>query len=120
MQIAVYIVAYIIVGWDVLYKAFNNIINGKVFDEYFLMSIATLGAFGLADFVEGISVIIFYQVGEMFQRVAVSNSRDNINALIDIKPEYAFVKEGDIVVQRTPEELRIGDIILVKVGEKFQ
>ena len=118
MQIAVYIVAYIIVGWDVLYKAFNNIINGKVFDEYFLMSIATLGAFGLADFVEGISVIIFYQVGEMFQRVAVSNSRDNINALIDIKPEYAFVKEGDIVVQRTPEELRIGDIILVKVGEK--
>ena len=118
MQIAVYIVAYIIVGWDVLYKAFNNIINGKVFDEYFLMSIATLGAFGLADFVEGISVMIFYQVGEMFQRVAVSNSRDNINALIDIKPEYAFVKEGDIVVQRTPEELRIGDIILVKVGEK--
>ena len=118
MQIAVYIVAYIIVGWDVLYKAFNNIINGKVFDEYFLMSIATLGAFGLADFVEGISVMIFYQIGEMFQRVAVSNSRDNINALIDIKPEYAFVKEGDIVVQRTPEELRIGDIILVKVGEK--
>lgn len=118
MQIAVYIVAYIIVGWDVLYKAFNNIINGKVFDEYFLMSIVTLGAFGLADFVEGISVMIFYQVGEMFQRVAVSNSRDNINALIDIKPEYAFVKEGDIVVQRTPEELRIGDIILVKVGEK--
>src|SRR5574344_129779 len=118
MQIAVYIVAYIIVGWDVLYKAFNNIINGKVFDEYFLMSIATLGAFGLADFVEGISVIIFYQVGEMFQRVAVSNYRDNINALIELKTEYAFVKEGDIVVQRTPEELRIGDIILVKVGEK--
>ncbi len=119
IQIAIYLVAYLLVGWDVLYKAFKNITTGKIFDEYFLMSIATIGAFALADFVEGISVMIFYQVGEMFQRVAVSNSRESINALIDIKPEYAFVKEGEIVVQKTPEEVKIGDILLVKVGEKI-
>ena len=119
IQIAIYLVAYLLVGWDVLYKAFKNITTGKIFDEYFLMSIATIGAFALADFIEGISVMIFYQVGEMFQRVAVSNSRESINALIDIKPEYAFVKEGEIVVQKTPEEVKIGDILLVKVGEKI-
>lgn len=119
LQIFIYVLAYILVGWDVLYKAFKNITTGKIFDEYFLMSIATIGAFALADFIEGISVMIFYQVGEMFQRVAVSNSRESINALIDIKPEYAFVKEGEIVVQKTPEEVKIGDILLVKVGEKI-
>ena len=70
------------------------------------MSIVTIGAFTLADFIEGISVMIFYQVGEMFQRVAVSNSRESINALIDIKPEYAFVKEGEIVVQKTLKRLK--------------
>ncbi len=118
VQIAVYVLAYLLVGWDVLYKAFTNIKSGKVFDEYFLMSIATLGAIGLFDFVEAITVMIFYQVGEMFQRVAVGNSRDNINDLIDIKPEYAFVKQGEIIVQKAPEELKIGDIVLVKVGEK--
>ena len=118
LQITVYVLAYLLVAWDVLYKAFKNIINGKIFDEYFLMSIATIGAFALADFVEGISVMIFYQVGEMFQRVAVNNSRDSINSLINIKPEYAFVKEGELIVQKEPEEVKIGDVILVKVGEK--
>ena len=107
-----------IVAWDVLYKAFKNIIVGKVFDEYFLMSIATIGAIALFDFVEAIAVMVFYQVGEMFQRVAVNNSRDSINALIDIKPEFAFVKEGETIVQKTPQELKLDDTILVKVGEK--
>ena len=82
------------------------------------MSIATIGAIALFDFVEAIAVMIFYQVGEMFQRVAVNNSRDSINALIDIKPEFAFVKEGEAVVQKTPQELKLDDVILVKVGEK--
>ena len=82
------------------------------------MSIATIGAIALFDFVEAIAVMVFYQVGEMFQRVAVNNSRDSINALIDIKPEFAFVKEGETVVQKTPQELKLDDVILVKVGEK--
>ena len=118
IQITVFLIAYIIVAWDVLYKAFKNIIVGKVFDEYFLMSIATIGAIALFDFVEAIAVMVFYQVGEMFQRVAVNNSRDSINALIDIKPEFAFVKEGEAVVQKTPQELKLDDVILVKVGQK--
>ena len=118
IQITVFLIAYMIVAWDVLYKAFKNIIVGKVFDEYFLMSIATIGAIALFDFVEAIAVMVFYQVGEMFQRVAVNNSRDSINALIDIKPEFAFVKEGETIVQKTPQELKLDDVILVKVGEK--
>ena len=117
-QIALYLVAYLLVGWDVVYKAIKNLIHGKVFDEHFLMSIATIGAFSLNDFVEGISVMIFYQIGEMFQAVAVNNSRDNINALLDIKPEFANVKEGESIVQKAPEDVKLDDIILIKVGEK--
>ena len=117
-QIALYLVAYLLVGWDVVYKAVKNLVHGKVFDEHFLMSIATIGAFFLNDFVEGISVMIFYQIGEMFQAVAVSNSRDSINALLDIKPEFANIKVGENIVQKAPEDVKIGDIVLVKVGEK--
>lgn len=118
IQIIVYILAYVLVGWDVLYKAATNIIRGKVFDEHFLMGIATIGAFALGEYVEGISVMIFYQIGEMFQSVAVNNSRDSINALIDIKPEFANVKEKENIIQKAPEEVKISDIILVKTGEK--
>ena len=117
-QIALYLIAYLLVGWDVVYKAVKNLVHGKVFDEHFLMSIATIGAFFLNDFVEGISVMIFYQIGEMFQAVAVSNSRDSINALLDIKPEFANIKVGENIVQKAPEDVKIGDIVLVKVGEK--
>ncbi|XPV53177.1 MAG: hypothetical protein ACNI3H_13230 [Halarcobacter ebronensis] len=78
------------------------------------MSIATIGAFGLGEYVEGIAVMIFYQVGEMFQAVAVNNSRDSINALIDIKPEFANVKEGEKVVQKSPDEVKIGDTNISK------
>ena len=119
-QIALYLVAYLLVGWDVVYKAIQNLIHGKLFDEHFLMSIATLGAFSLNDFVEGISVMIFYQIGEMFQAVAVNNSRDNINALLDIKPEFANIKVGENIVQKAPEDVKLDDIILIKVGEKVQ
>ncbi len=118
LQFITYLIAYFLVGWDVLYKAVKNIANGKVFDEHFLMGIATIGAFVLGEYVEGIAVMIFYQVGEMFQAVAVNNSRDSINALLDIKPEYANVKENDTIIQKAPEEVKLEDIILVKVGEK--
>lgn len=118
LKFAVYLVAYLLVGFDVLFKAFKNLTNARFFDENFLMSIATIGAFVLGDFVEGIAVMVFYQIGEMFQKVAVNNSRDSINALLDIKPEYANVKEGDNVIQKAPEDVKIGDIILVKAGEK--
>ncbi|MFX4231863.1 heavy metal translocating P-type ATPase [Aliarcobacter butzleri] len=118
LKFAVYLVAYLLVGFDVLSKAFKNLTNARFFDENFLMSIATIGAFSLGDFVEGIAVMVFYQIGEMFQKVAVNNSRDSINSLLDIKPEYANVKEGENVVQKAPEDVKIGDIILVKAGEK--
>ncbi|MFW0743593.1 heavy metal translocating P-type ATPase [Aliarcobacter butzleri] len=118
LKFTVYLVAYLLVGFDVLSKAFKNLINARFFDENFLMSIATIGAFALGDFVEGIAVMVFYQIGEMFQKVAVNNSRDSINSLLDIKPEYANVKEGDNVIQKAPEDVKIGDIILVKAGEK--
>ncbi|RXK11977.1 cadmium-translocating P-type ATPase [Halarcobacter mediterraneus] len=118
LQLAVYLLAYFLVGWDVLYKAIKNLASGKLFDEHFLMGIATIGAFALGEYVEGIAVMVFYQIGEMFQAVAVNNSRDSINALIDIKPESANVKEGEKIVQKSPEEVRVGDIILVKAGEK--
>ncbi len=118
LQLITYLIAYFLVGWDVLYKALKNITNGKIFDENFLMGIATIGAFILGEYVEGIAVMIFYQVGEMFQAVAVNNSRDSINALLDIKPEYANVKENDNIIQKIPEEVKAGDVILVKVGEK--
>lgn len=118
LKFAVYLVAYLLVGFDVLSKAFKNLTNARFFDENFLMSIATIGAFALGDFVEGIAVMVFYQIGEMFQKVAVNNSRDSINSLLDIKPEYANVKEGDNVIQKAPEDVKIGDVILVKAGEK--
>ncbi|AXX87604.1 heavy metal translocating P-type ATPase [Malaciobacter marinus] len=118
LQLAIYLLAYFLVGWDVLYKAVKNLTNGKLFDEHFLMGIATIGAFALGEYVEGIAVMIFYQVGEMFQAVAVNNSRDSINSLLDIKPEFANVKDGEEIVQKAPEEVKIGDTILVKVGEK--
>ncbi|RBQ29272.1 heavy metal translocating P-type ATPase [Aliarcobacter vitoriensis] len=117
-KIVGYLIAYILVAYDVLYKALQNFKTGKIFDENFLMSIATIGAFLLGDFVEGISVMIFYKVGEMFQGVAVNNSRDSINSLLDIKPEFANVQEDDKIVQKSPEDVKIGDTILVKVGEK--
>ncbi len=118
LQLILYVTAYLLVGRDVIFQAIKNIKNGKVFDEHFLMSIATIGAFALGEYVEGIAVMLFYQIGEMFQAVAVNNSRDNINALIDIKPEFANVKEGENIIQKTPENVKLGDTILVKVGEK--
>lgn len=113
-----FLVSYIIVGGDVVLRALRNIIRGKVFDENFLMSIATIGAFFVGDFPEGVAVMLFYQVGELFQSYAVNKSRKSIASLMDIRPDYANVKKGDELIKVDPEEVQIGDIIVIKAGEK--
>lgn len=113
-----FLVSYIIVGGDVVLRALRNIIRGKVFDENFLMSIATIGAFFVGDFPEGVAVMLFYQVGELFQSYAVNKSRKSIASLMDIRPDYANVKKGDELVKVDPDEVQIGDIIVIKAGEK--
>jgi len=113
-----FLVSYTIVGGDVVLRALRNIIRGKVFDENFLMSIATIGAFFVGDFPEGVAVMLFYQVGELFQSYAVNKSRKSIASLMDIRPDYANVKKGDELVKVDPDEVLIGDIIVIKAGEK--
>ena len=113
-----FLVSYTIVGGDVVLRALRNIIRGKVFDENFLMSIATIGAFFVGDFPEGVAVMLFYQVGELFQSYAVNKSRKSIASLMDIRPDYANVKKGDELVKVDPDEVQIGDIIVIKAGEK--
>ncbi len=126
---ALYLVVYFVIGYDVLWKAIRNILHGQVFDENFLMCIATLGAFALGiyrgvagqeieGFDEGCAVLLFYQVGEWFQSYATGRSRKSISALMDIRPDYANVKRGDDFEQVDPSEVRIGDVIVVNPGEK--
>ena len=119
LQIALFIISYIIVGGDVVKKAVKNIFKGQVFDENFLMSIATIGAFFIGEYPEGIAVMLFYQVGELFQSYAVGKSRKSIASLMDIRPDYANVKKGDELVKVDPDEVQIGDIIVIKAGEKI-
>lgn len=126
---ALYLVVYLIIGYDVLWKAIRNIAHGQIFDENFLMCVATLGAFALGiyrgvsgleieGFDEGCAVLLFYQVGEWFQTYATGRSRKSISALMDIRPDYANVKRGDGFEQVDPSEVKIGDIIVVNPGEK--
>ena len=119
LQIALFIISYIIVGEDVVKRAVKNIFKGQVFDENFLMSIATIGAFFIGEYPEGVAVMLFYQVGELFQSYAVGKSRKSIASLMDIRPDYANVKKGDELVKVDPDEVQIGDIILIKAGEKI-
>ena len=119
LQIALIIISYIIVGGDVVKRAVKNIFKGQVFDENFLMSIATIGAFFIGEYPEGVAVMLFYQVGELFQSYAVGKSRKSIASLMDIRPDYANVKKGDELVKVDPDEVQIGDIILIKAGEKI-
>ncbi|MGM1046295.1 MAG: heavy metal translocating P-type ATPase [Bacillota bacterium] len=114
----VYLVIYLIAGGDVVLKALKNILRGKVFDENFLMSIATIGAFIIGEYPEGVAVMLFYQVGELFQSYAVDKSRKSIAGLMDIRPDYANVQRNGKLVKVDPEEVVIGDIIVVKAGEK--
>lgn len=122
--IALYVADYIVIGGDILKKAGKGIINGKLFDENFLMAIATIGAFALAiyeksgDFNEAIAVMLFYQVGEFFQGIAVGKSRKNISALMDIRPDYANIEKDGKLIQVSPDEVSVGSIIIVQPGEK--
>lgn len=118
-ELTLHLISYILIGGEVLLQALKNIGKGQVFDENFLMSIATVGAFAIGEFPEGVAVMLFYQVGEFFQDVAVNKSRKSIEDLMDIRPDAANLKVGDKVIVVSPEEVNIGDIIIVKPGEKI-
>ena len=123
-QLIAYLAAYLVIGYDILRKAGKGILNGRAFDENFLMALATLGAFFLAiwtksgDYVEGIAVMLFYQIGELFQSYAVGKSRRNITALMDIRPDYANIETDGQLKQVDPDEVTVGSIIVVQPGEK--
>ena len=123
-QLAAYLAAYLVIGYDILRKAGKGIANGRAFDENFLMALATLGAFFLAvwtksgDYVEGIAVMLFYQIGELFQSYAVDKSRRNISALMDIRPDYANIERDGALEQVDPDEVAVGSVIVVQPGEK--
>ena len=113
-----YIIAYLIVGLEIVWKAIRNIFRGKVFDEHFLMAVATIGAFVIGEFPEAVAVMLFYQVGELFQDYAVDKSRKSITSLMDIRPDIAFVKRNGKIEKISPEDVKIGENIVVKPGEK--
>ncbi len=116
---AVFLVPYAVIGWDVLWAALRNIAHGQVFDEHFLMAIATVGAFATGEYPEAVFVMLFYQVGELFQSYAVGKSRRNISALMDIRPDCASLERDGTVVEVDPEEVSVGDVIVVRPGEKI-
>lgn len=118
VNFAVFLVPYLVIGWDIVYKAVRGIVNGQVFDENFLMTIATFGAFGVGEYSEAVAVMLFYQVGELFQSYAVSRSRQSIADLMDICPEYANLEKDGELVQADPDDVEIGDIIVIKPGER--
>ena len=113
-----YIISYLIVGFEIIKKAIRNIFRGKVFDENFLMTVATIGAFGIGEFPEAVAVMLFYQVGELFQSYAVDKSRKSISSLMDIRPDYANIERDGKVERVDPDEVNVGDIIIIKPGEK--
>ena len=119
LRLLTFLVPYAIVGYDVVFEALRNIAHGQVFDENFLMSVATIGAFFVADYPEAVAVMLFYQVGELFQSIAVGKSRKSIAALMDIRPDYANVLRDGDVKPVSPEEVEIGEIIEIKPGEKI-
>ena len=118
VELVLYCIPYLVVGWDVLRKALLGIKNRQPFDECFLMAVATVGAFALGDYVEGCAVIIFYQIGELFQSVAVGKSRQSISSLMDIRPDYANIEgEDGRLEQVDPDDVEIGTVIVVQPGE---
>ncbi|MTI81376.1 MAG: cadmium-translocating P-type ATPase [Firmicutes bacterium] len=119
VELVMFVISYVLVGGEVLIKSGRNILRGQVFDENFLMSVATLGAFAIREFPEAVAVMLFYQVGELFQDMAVNRSRRSIADLMDIRPDYANIKMGEEIKQVSPEEVSIGNLIMVKPGEKI-
>jgi Cd2+/Zn2+-exporting ATPase len=117
-ELCLFLLAYIIIGGDIVLQAIKNIGRGQVFDEYFLMSLATIGAFAIQEYPEGVAVMLFYQVGELFQSIAVNKSRKSITALMDIRPDFANVKSGNEIKRVSPEEVEIGEHIVIKPGER--
>lgn len=120
VRLVLYLIPYLIIGYDILRKAVLGIVNGQVFDENFLMAIATVGAILLGEYLEGTAVMLFYQIGELFQSYAVGKSRGNIAALMDIRPDYANIEQEGQLEQVDPDDVEIGTIIVVQPGEKFQ
>lgn len=118
-KFAIFLISYIIIGYDIIFKAIKNMFRGKVFDETFLMSISTIGAFAIGEFKEGVAVMLFYKIGEFLQDKAVDRSRKSIADLMNIRPDYANLKVNDKVKKVSPNEVNIGDIIIVKNGEKI-
>ncbi|WP_170000990.1 heavy metal translocating P-type ATPase [Campylobacter sp. RM16189] len=118
LKFALFLASYLIIGWSVLVSAAKNIIKGRVFDENFLMGIATLGAFAIKEYPEAVAVMLFYQIGELFQEMAVNKSRRSIASLMDIRPDFANLKLGAQIQKVSPESVKVGDFIVVKPGEK--
>lgn len=119
LSLLLYLIPYLIIGYDILRKAILGIVHGEVFDENFLMAIATVGAIGLGEYAEGVAVMLFYQIGELFQSYAVGKSRRNITALMDIRPDYANIEKDGEIERIDPEEVSVGEMIIVRPGEKI-
>ncbi len=119
IEFGLFLVSFLIVGGDIIAKAFKNILRGQVFDENFLMSIATIGAFIIGEYPEGVAVMLFYQVGELFQSYAVDKSRKSITSLMDIRPDYANIQRNGKIEKVDPDEVQVGDIIVIRAGEKI-
>ena len=119
IELSLYAIPYFIVGYDIIIKAFKGILHRQLFDENFLMVVATIGAIGLGAYEEGVAVMLFYQIGELFQSYAIGKSRKNIAALMDIRPDYAYIEENHQLVKKDPYEINVGDIITIKVGDKI-
>lgn len=119
IRAAAFLLPYAVIGWDILWKAIRNIAHGQIFDENFLMAIATVGAFAIGEYPEAVFVMLFYQIGELFQSYAVGKSRKSISELMDIRPDYANLERGDHVETVDPEDVTVGEIIVVKPGERI-
>ena len=117
-KLVFFLVCYAAIGWDIVWKAARNLAHGQVLDENFLMTIASVGALCLGEYDEGVAVMLFYQIGELFQSYAVNKSRRSISGLMDIRPDYAGVERGGAVQQVDPEEVSVGETIVVKPGER--
>ena len=119
VELVLFLIPYLVIGYDILKKAFKGILNRQVFDENFLMAVATVGAIILGEYTEGVAVMLFYQIGELFQSYAVGKSRRNISELMDIRPDYANIEKDGKLEKVDPDEVEVGSIIVVKPGEKI-
>lgn len=119
LKLMIFLPSYVIIGYDILWRAVKNIVHGQIFDENFLMCLATIGAFAIGEYPEAVFVMLFYQIGELFQSYAVGKSRNSISEMMDIRPDYANIRRDGSLVQVSPEEVKIGDIVTVKPGERI-